>query len=534
MANPSADERARAERRRASKSLTLARMALVQKTPFFGRLLLRMRFGFSPCGTSMTDLEKIVIDPQFLQTLDDEHLQFVLLHEIIHCALRHPQRREERDLFMFNLACDIVANSMALASLELETIEFNGHALPAHAPDGTPGRDLTAEEVYSMLIKQQKDQEENQSEQNKDPDSSGGAGGDEGDDSASAQADDPNESQETEKSDTGESEDPGIEDEENEDEAGSGLDNPSDEDSPEEMSDTHDENKEAEQPNSDNAEDNAADEDPNLNTNAGAKNQKNPNWPEASSLSEPSVQRPDGSQIDTHELWEQISSSSTMTAQWDQALLQEAQWSMQAGVLPGFMERVIDDLKTEGKADWLTILNELIRQNMSDYTFSRPDRRVDGPCILPGYWNDLYGNSVEDIWVVVDVSGSISAATLNETIGEVRSMFDALDSVQGYLSFFDTRVTEPMEFDEIEDLFELSVTGGGGTDFEAIFRAMNRYFDELPSMILILTDGFCFFPPEEAAQGVPVAWLITTPWIEAPWGMSISLDPDFDEFEDPF
>ena len=40
--------------------LVTRRAALLRAYPFFGRLLLRLRFGFAACGTAYTDMRHIV------------------------------------------------------------------------------------------------------------------------------------------------------------------------------------------------------------------------------------------------------------------------------------------------------------------------------------------------------------------------------------------------------------------------------------------------------------------------------------------
>lgn len=151
------------------------------------------------------------------------------------------------------------------------------------------------------------------------------------------------------------------------------------------------------------------------------------------------------------------------------------------------------------------------------------------PWLLPGYRDAQSGTQVENIWIVVDASGSILPVELENAIAEIRSMFGAIDEVRGWLSFFDMRVSKPIEITTIEDLHDLKILAGGGTDFEIIFRSMDQFFDQPPAMILILTDGFADFPPEEAAQGIPVVWLLSTKVINAPWGMNIHLDITQDE-----
>lgn len=40
----------------------------------------------------------------------------------------------------------------------------------------------------------------------------------------------------------------------------------------------------------------------------------------------------------------------------------------------------------------------------------------------------------------------------------------------------------------------------------------------LPSQIIIITDGYDSFPPEEAAMEIPVLWLLNNKNVDPPWG----------------
>ena len=42
--------------------------------------------------------------------------------------------------------------------------------------------------------------------------------------------------------------------------------------------------------------------------------------------------------------------------------------------------------------------------------------------------------------------------------------------------------------------------------------------DELPSFLIIITDGYGKFPDEKVASGVPVLWLINNDEVQPPWG----------------
>ena len=58
------------------------------------------------------ELRLVYINPKFPWTY--EGMQFVMAHELLHVGLRHEQRRQGRDPFLWNVACDYVINGWLL------------------------------------------------------------------------------------------------------------------------------------------------------------------------------------------------------------------------------------------------------------------------------------------------------------------------------------------------------------------------------------------------------------------------------------
>jgi predicted metal-dependent peptidase len=56
-----------------------------------------------------TEIQRIYINPNFPWTYGQ--LQFVMAHELLHVGLRHEARRQGRDHFLWNIACDYVINA---------------------------------------------------------------------------------------------------------------------------------------------------------------------------------------------------------------------------------------------------------------------------------------------------------------------------------------------------------------------------------------------------------------------------------------
>lgn len=137
------------------RRILLARMAVLSRNGFFGLLLMHMKFALDPnIGTAATDGERVYFDPKFLDKISDRELVFIMMHEIMHVALRHTSRTGDRDDFLFNVACDIVVNSNILqaAGGDLSSITLSQYGESMHlTPKGDEGSHYTAEEVYEMF-----------------------------------------------------------------------------------------------------------------------------------------------------------------------------------------------------------------------------------------------------------------------------------------------------------------------------------------------------------------------------------------------
>ena len=140
-----------------TKRLMLSKMRILCNNGFYGLLLMHMKYGLdAECGTAYTDGKVIRFDPKFLDELNNDELDFIMMHEILHVALQHCFRGRELEQELYNIACDIVVNSNILLSNNMDTrtitLRSDGEAMHL-APNGKEGYEYTAEEVYNMLQK---------------------------------------------------------------------------------------------------------------------------------------------------------------------------------------------------------------------------------------------------------------------------------------------------------------------------------------------------------------------------------------------
>lgn len=196
----------------------------------------------------------------------------------------------------------------------------------------------------------------------------------------------------------------------------------------------------------------------------------------------------------------------------------DGEYGSLAGVIPGHMKLKVDKIKTK-QIDWKKVLQEYLQEVVSDYSFSPPDRRfADTEFFLPDF-NETDFEPM-DVLFMVDTSGSIDRKSLSVAYGEIRSAIEQFSNkLEGKLGFFDTEVSDPIPFSRVSDIDAILPQGGGGTDFVPIFEYVERkYRTQLPSCVVIFTDGFGPFPEEKDIPRVPVLWLINNNEVNPPFG----------------
>jgi predicted metal-dependent peptidase len=170
-----------------------------------------------------------------------------------------------------------------------------------------------------------------------------------------------------------------------------------------------------------------------------------------------------------------------------QAIINAAQ-SAEAGSIPKGVERLIKQ-HTAPIMPW----RELIQTNLTssirtDFTWMRPSRKGwDMDAIMPGM---TPGEEI-DVVVAIDMSGSISAKQAQAFLGETGGMMDSFDGFKVHVFCFDTEIYNPQDFtsDNMDTIDSYVPAGGGGTDFDAIFKYL-REEGNVPKRLICFTDGY--------------------------------------------
>ena len=95
----------------------LAQVYLDTNFPFFATLLAQLKFVYSfQVPTQATDGTRIIVNPSFTAPLSIRMKAFVMLHEIMHCALDHMARGKNHEPNMSNVAADYEVNQLIIKS----------------------------------------------------------------------------------------------------------------------------------------------------------------------------------------------------------------------------------------------------------------------------------------------------------------------------------------------------------------------------------------------------------------------------------
>ena len=127
-----------------ARRLEATKLRVRRRSPFFATLMLFANYYEDKhIPTAATDGKAIYYNPIYLESLSKASLDGLMLHELLHIALLHLPRRQERELLLWNVACDIVINGMLAQENWLE--------LPKGALRDEALENLSAEEVYILL-----------------------------------------------------------------------------------------------------------------------------------------------------------------------------------------------------------------------------------------------------------------------------------------------------------------------------------------------------------------------------------------------
>lgn len=204
--------------------------------------------------------------------------------------------------------------------------------------------------------------------------------------------------------------------------------------------------------------------------------------------------------------------------QMEEALVRAAIQSKKAGdkpgTIPGDIEIAIDKLLNP-TLPWQTILRRYLKSfSKAKYNWKKPNRRLLESIYLPA----RHSQSLIDLAIAVDTSGSISDRESSQFVSEITSIFKMMKPKNIKLIQFDTSIKSEDKLKNLQDISKVTFTGRGGTRISSVMEWASK---NKPQLLLVFTDGEFHFPTHTDKQPETL-WLIhNNPNWKAPYGKVI-------------
>ena len=173
-------------------------------------------------------------------------------------------------------------------------------------------------------------------------------------------------------------------------------------------------------------------------------------------------------------------------AEWKVRVAQAAQAAKMMGKMSAGMQRLVDDV-LQPKVDWREVLRKFVEKCKSDQrSWARPNRRFLSQGL---YLPSVSGESLGEIAIAVDCSGSIDQETISQFAAEIRTIKEDGNPTKIHVVYFDSEVSHYESYGRDDDL-DIKPHGGGGTAFSPVFTYFAEH-DIDPVACIFLTDLCC-------------------------------------------
>ncbi len=244
---------------------------------------------------------------------------------------------------------------------------------------------------------------------------------------------------------------------------------------------------------------------------------------------------PNGDIMDDHSMWQKSGygikdnqnacnsngtfspgSAKAIEEEWNGRIVAAVQTALNQGKFPSGLERLVDTL-LKPYIPWKEVLADYMERICHEYIWGPFDRRfTHSGTYIPSTGQD----GLNEIVVALDTSGSVSQKELSQFLAEVKTIAD-IGANTLHIVFCDASISSWYTVELGEDLPQIKIAGGGGTDFRPVFEAVEKNGIN-PSVMIYYTDGYGSFPKKQ--PDYPVLWAVTKNHKEPPWGAVIIVE----------
>ena len=496
----------------ARRAFDIARHAILMEFPFIGEISLKMDLiptQDSRNPTISTDGSKVFIDIDFFKSLDSKQRSYVIAHEIWHCVMLHPIRKQSRNKFFFDMAADMEVNEL------LSKNNANGLLTPPSDVLMPPSElaNESAETIYDWLIKNVKtDGSDPKQTPDTFPAESHSVSSNDVKDSDQGQQSNSLSSEQSQSSKTDESES-----------------NDADNSLPNDISNGNDDDS--------NSQDRQETEDNNLgNGNSNAQNLEDledkskteyscdDKKLERQINSKPKQNKQLKGQFDSHQYTDEIDKSQKDSSgnidadfnpsvsrdfanQMRETILAQAQKSESGmGTLPLGIEQLLKKLE-KPEMPWHVLLAQFVKQIHSGrLEWSPPSRRH----IYQNLYLQSHRTKKIEIALGIDTSGSCYSL-LPKFFAELVSLMKSFDSYRVHCFHCDAEIEKYIVYDSDSNPLDVNSTkgiewcGGGGSSMTPIFKYIEKNKIDVDACV-VLTDGW--IEVRKTQPKFPTLWVL--------------------------
>lgn len=145
-------------------SITRSRIQMLMHFPFFGILSLNLKMQMDyTVPTAATDGNSFFYNPYFMKELKESEKNWVVVHEVLHPALKHLWRRGDRQHKKWNYACDYAIHDIMMQFINNADYKIKDKlTMPADCLYDPKFKDMSAEQIYDLLPEMQEDEGQGQ------------------------------------------------------------------------------------------------------------------------------------------------------------------------------------------------------------------------------------------------------------------------------------------------------------------------------------------------------------------------------------
>ena len=172
--------------------------------------------------------------------------------------------------------------------------------------------------------------------------------------------------------------------------------------------------------------------------------------------------------------------------------------------LHGNIEELVKNVG-KPKVNWRSFLRTTIMSSKpEDYSWTRPNRKLLSALDL--YTPRMISNTIGPIAIILDTSASVNKKEREAFLAEMQSINESLRPEATHVICVDTSVAICYSFTPNDNITELKLSGGGGTDMSPGFKYVLECLPETETLLCFSDCEFSTWPEEPE---LPVIWLST-------------------------